>query len=179
MLNLGLIRLSLLRPSGHDCGSLMEAVFSALHSSVLPAVSLHCILAAESTLHAATESIFASALVKKLCISWDEHSGSQGALHGHLDLPHDRWKCFLRCGLTSGCCLQGAQYRDRLKYQDTQPVKKKGFLTSDFSKRDEFSMTFRTEQYRTLLQQVSVSCSLCFSAAFAYVCRCGSRADEI
>lgn len=48
---------------------------------------------------------------------------------------------------------EGALYRDRLKYQDTQPVKKKGFLTSDFSKRDEFSMTFRTEQYRTLLQQ--------------------------
>ena len=74
-----------------------------------------------------------------------------------------------------GCCLKGALYRDRLKYQDTQPVKKKGFLTSDFSKRDEFSMTFRTEQYRTLLQQVSVSCSLCFSAAFVYVCCCASR----
>lgn len=32
---------------------------------------------------------------------------------------------------------------------------KKGFLTSDFSRRDEFSMTFRTEQYRTLLKQVT------------------------
>jgi hypothetical protein len=44
-------------------------------------------------------------------------------------------------------------YRDRLKYQDSQPAKKKGFLTSDFSRRDEFSMTFRTEQYRTQLKQ--------------------------
>ena len=80
------------------------------------------------------------------------------------------WRCCQRCALMFGCCLQGALYRDRLKYQDTQPVKKKGFLTSDFSKRDEFSMTFRTEQYRTLLQQVSVSCALCFSTAFVYVC---------
>ena len=51
-------------------------------------------------------------------------------------------------------CLQNLPYRDRLKYQDSQPAKKKGFLTSDFSRRDEFSMTFRTEQYRTQLKQV-------------------------
>lgn len=90
------------------------------------------------------------------------------------------WKCCQRCGLISGCCLQGALYRDRLKYQDTQPVKKKGFLTSDFSKRDEFSMTFRTEQYRTLLQQVSVPCSLCFSAALCIsVLPRQSRVDEV
>ncbi|KAL3141719.1 hypothetical protein ABBQ32_004402 [Trebouxia sp. C0010 RCD-2024] len=48
---------------------------------------------------------------------------------------------------------EGAKYTDRLKYQETQPTHKKGFLTSDFSRRDEFSMTFRTEQYRTLLKQ--------------------------
>ena len=51
--------------------------------------------------------------------------------------------------------LQGAKYIDRLKYQETQPTHKKGFQTSDFSRRDEFSMTFRTEQYRTLLKQVT------------------------
>jgi hypothetical protein len=51
--------------------------------------------------------------------------------------------------------VQGAKYTDRLKYQETQPTHKKGFLTSDFSRRDEFSMTFRTEQYRTLLKQVT------------------------
>jgi len=51
--------------------------------------------------------------------------------------------------------VQGAKYTDRLKYQETQPMHKKGFLTSDFSRRDEFSMTFRTEQYRTLLKQVT------------------------
>ncbi len=52
-------------------------------------------------------------------------------------------------------CVQGAKYTDRLKYQETQPTHKKGFLTGDFSRRDEFSMTFRTEQYRTLLKQVT------------------------
>jgi len=51
--------------------------------------------------------------------------------------------------------VQGAKYTDRLKYQETEPTHKKGFLTSDFSRRDEFSMTFRTEQYRTLLKQVT------------------------
>lgn len=55
------------------------------------------------------------------------------------------------------CVLQGAKYVDRLKYQETQPTHKKGFQTSDFSRRDEFSMTFRTEQYRTLLKQVSLA----------------------
>ena len=57
-------------------------------------------------------------------------------------------------GHDSLCLPQGAKYIDRLKYQETQPTHKKGFLTSDFSRRDEFSMTFRTEQYRTLLKQV-------------------------
>ena len=57
--------------------------------------------------------------------------------------------------------LQGAKYIDRLKYQETQPTHKKGFQTSDFSRRDEFSMTFRTEQYRTLLKQVSTVISAC------------------
>ena len=58
--------------------------------------------------------------------------------------------------------MQGAKYIDRLKYQETQPTHKKGFQTSDFSRRDEFSMTFRTEQYRTLLKQVDppITCTL-------------------
>lgn len=37
-------------------------------------------------------------------------------------------------------------------YKETQPNKPtKGFLTSDYSKRDEFSNTVRTAQYRELL----------------------------
>lgn len=45
----------------------------------------------------------------------------------------------------------GDKYNDRLRYKDLQPDKKKGFLTSDFSKRDEFSNTIRTEQWREQL----------------------------
>ncbi|KAK9905664.1 hypothetical protein WJX75_004135 [Coccomyxa subellipsoidea] len=45
-------------------------------------------------------------------------------------------------------------YVDRIRYAETQPEKLgKGFLTSDYSKRDEFTSTFRTEQYRSLLKQ--------------------------
>jgi hypothetical protein len=43
-------------------------------------------------------------------------------------------------------------YVDRIKYAETQKEKKLGFGTSDFSKRDEFSMDFRTEQYREALK---------------------------
>mmetsp|Transcript_2052 Transcript_2052/g.3236 ORF Transcript_2052/g.3236 Transcript_2052/m.3236 type:complete len:243 (+) Transcript_2052:238-966(+) len=46
----------------------------------------------------------------------------------------------------------GDKYVDRLRYKDSQPDKKKGFLTSDFSKRDEFSNTVRTRQWREQLQ---------------------------
>ena len=43
---------------------------------------------------------------------------------------------------------EGVPYVDRLKYAEVQSEKKAGFGTSDFSRRDEFSMDFRTEQYR-------------------------------
>ncbi len=45
---------------------------------------------------------------------------------------------------------------DKIRYKDVQTEKKRGFLTSDFSKRDEFSNTIRTEQWREQLV-VSVS----------------------
>lgn len=57
-------------------------------------------------------------------------------MHGTLPLVH----------------LQGDKYADRMRYKDSQSEKKKGFLTSDFSKRDEFSNTTRTEQYREQLR---------------------------
>jgi hypothetical protein len=49
----------------------------------------------------------------------------------------------------------GDKYSDKLMYKDTQPPesKKKGFGTSDFSKRDEFSNTIRTAQYREQLDK--------------------------
>lgn len=47
--------------------------------------------------------------------------------------------------------MQGDKFTDRIRYKELQPEKKKGFLTSDFSKRDEFSNTVRTLQYRELL----------------------------
>lgn len=47
----------------------------------------------------------------------------------------------------------GDKYVDKLRYKDVQTEKKKGFLTSDFSKRDEFSNVIRTEQYREQLTQ--------------------------
>ena len=47
---------------------------------------------------------------------------------------------------------QGDKYTDRWKYSESQAEKKKGFLTSDFSKRDEFSNTCRTGQYREQLK---------------------------
>ncbi len=48
--------------------------------------------------------------------------------------------------------LQGDQYQDRWRYRDSKQEKKKGFLTSDFSKRDEFSNTIRTGQWREQLK---------------------------
>ena len=45
----------------------------------------------------------------------------------------------------------GDEYVDRLKYRETQKEKKKGFLSGDFKRRDEYSMVFRTEQYREQL----------------------------
>ena len=48
--------------------------------------------------------------------------------------------------------MEGVQYKDRLMYKDTQKEKKKGFMSADFSRRDEFSMDFRTEQYREALK---------------------------
>ena len=47
--------------------------------------------------------------------------------------------------------MQGDKFTDRIRYKELQTEKKKGFLTSDFSKRDEFSNTVRTLQYRELL----------------------------
>mmetsp|Transcript_24638 Transcript_24638/g.67143 ORF Transcript_24638/g.67143 Transcript_24638/m.67143 type:complete len:243 (-) Transcript_24638:467-1195(-) len=46
----------------------------------------------------------------------------------------------------------GDQYQDRWRYRDSKQEKKKGFLTSDFSKRDEFSNVIRTGQWREQLQ---------------------------
>jgi len=37
-------------------------------------------------------------------------------------------------------------------YLESQPERYKGFLSSDFSKTDEFSNTIRTEQYRDQLK---------------------------
>lgn len=48
---------------------------------------------------------------------------------------------------------KGCPFVDRVKYQETQKTKpKKGFHTSDYSRRDEFTYTFRTEQYREQLK---------------------------
>ena len=45
-------------------------------------------------------------------------------------------------------------YLDRIKYAEAEPEKPKlGFYTADYSKRDEFTLTFRTEQYRSILRQ--------------------------
>lgn len=46
----------------------------------------------------------------------------------------------------------GDKYVDKLRYKDTQTEKKKGFLSADFKRRDEFSNTVRTSQYREQLK---------------------------
>eukprot|EP00217_Crustomastix_stigmatica_P004719 CAMPEP_0183790436 /NCGR_PEP_ID=MMETSP0803_2-20130417/1065_1 /TAXON_ID=195967 /ORGANISM="Crustomastix stigmata, Strain CCMP3273" /LENGTH=253 /DNA_ID=CAMNT_0026034659 /DNA_START=94 /DNA_END=852 /DNA_ORIENTATION=+ len=48
--------------------------------------------------------------------------------------------------------LQGVPYADKIRYATMQPEKKKGFLTGDFKRRDEFSLNFTTEQYRERLK---------------------------
>ena len=48
-------------------------------------------------------------------------------------------------------------YVDRIRYKDSNQEKKKGFYTSDFSKRDEFTNTIRTEQWREQLKVRAVS----------------------
>ena len=51
------------------------------------------------------------------------------------------------------CLFQDLPYVDRVMYAQLQPEKPaKGFHTSDYSRRDEFTMTFRTDQYRDLLK---------------------------
>ena len=47
---------------------------------------------------------------------------------------------------------QGDVFIDRTRYMDSQKEKKKGFLTGDFHRRDEFANTVRTEQYREQLK---------------------------
>lgn len=54
-------------------------------------------------------------------------------------------------------CLSGCRYVDKWRYLESGQEKKKGFLTSDFSKRDEFSNTVRTLQWR---EQLAVGTSL-------------------
>ena len=57
--------------------------------------------------------------------------------------------------------VQELPYSDKIRYAEIQKEKPaKGFLTSDFSKRDEFSNTCRTEQYRTQLK-VGPACDCC------------------
>ena len=48
--------------------------------------------------------------------------------------------------------MEVVKYQDRHKYGDTQKEKMKGFGTSDYSKRDEFSYDFRTAQHREALK---------------------------
>lgn len=55
---------------------------------------------------------------------------------------------------------------DRLKYAEQGKEKPgRGFNTSDYMRTDEFTMTFRTEQYRTLLKvrhsMAAAHCSVC------------------
>lgn len=63
-------------------------------------------------------------------------------------VPHTL-RCCVLC-----CCVCCCRYVDKWRYLESGQEKKKGFLTSDFSKRDEFSNTVRTLQWR---EQLSVS----------------------
>ena len=58
----------------------------------------------------------------------------------HLDQP----------GLTHA--FQGDHFKDVLSYRDEQKEKKKGFLSGDFKRRDEYTKTVRVEQYREQLK---------------------------
>jgi len=66
-------------------------------------------------------------------------------LHGakHPDVYLDK---------THAWIAEGVPYVDRITYAEAQREKKSGFGTSDFSRRDEFTMDFRTEQYREALK---------------------------
>jgi len=49
--------------------------------------------------------------------------------------------------------LQGLPYVDRTKFKEEQQNRPpKGFYSSDFMRRGEFTSTIRTEQYRHLLK---------------------------
>lgn len=48
--------------------------------------------------------------------------------------------------------FDGVTYVDKQRYAEVQLEKKKGFLSSDFSRRDEFSKDFATNQYRERLK---------------------------
>jgi len=48
---------------------------------------------------------------------------------------------------------EGVEYKDKIWYKDLGQERKKGFLTSNFKRRDEFSLNFTTEQYRERLKQ--------------------------
>ena len=65
---------------------------------------------------------------------------------------------------------EGVPYVDRLKYAEVQSEKKAGFGTSDFSRRDEFSMDFRTEQYREALKSENRHASEATKKAYLEMC---------
>eukprot|EP00218_Dolichomastix_sp_CCMP3274_P010461 CAMPEP_0170143574 /NCGR_PEP_ID=MMETSP0033_2-20121228/11727_1 /TAXON_ID=195969 /ORGANISM="Dolichomastix tenuilepis, Strain CCMP3274" /LENGTH=245 /DNA_ID=CAMNT_0010380031 /DNA_START=44 /DNA_END=781 /DNA_ORIENTATION=+ len=48
--------------------------------------------------------------------------------------------------------MSNVQYTDKIWYKDLQKEKKKGFLSGDFKRRDEYSLNFTTEQYRERLK---------------------------
>ncbi|KAL3690020.1 hypothetical protein R1sor_016329 [Riccia sorocarpa] len=50
--------------------------------------------------------------------------------------------------------FDGDLFVDRNMYVNSQPNRYKGFGTSDFSKRDEYTNTMRTEQYREQLKDM-------------------------
>lgn len=65
----------------------------------------------------------------------------------HVLAHPQRIASLARCGILSACCTWCP------KPNWLQPGK--GFLTTDFSKRDEFSLTLRAEQHR---QQIKARC---------------------
>jgi len=56
--------------------------------------------------------------------------------------------------------MEGEPYVDKWRYVDSQQEKKRGFGTGDYSKRDEFSNTVRTLQWR---EQLAVSVARCWA----------------
>jgi len=61
---------------------------------------------------------------------------------------------------------EGVEYQDKIMYKDLQKEKKKGFLTGDFKRRDEFSLNFTTEQYRERLKQEAKHTASSTAAAY-------------